>query len=142
MTNASVTNAKSRVAVRVTVGARALAAAGLAVGLMTGCSGDAGSTETSASCDRGGCTDIPLDQIEEISGLDLPEGTEVVESTYDSFQDWHLGATLLLPEGAEDPVAVTEDHWDGVADDEGVHRTVETSTRDGRILLVIEVFTV
>lgn len=136
------TNAKTRVGVRATVGARALAAAALALGLLAGCSGDAGSTETTASCDRGGCTDIPLEEIEEISGLDLPEGTEVVESTYDSFQDWHLGATLLLPEGADDPVAASEDDWEGVADDEGVYRTVATSTQDGRITLVIEVFTI
>ncbi|TGO04214.1 hypothetical protein SERN_2805 [Serinibacter arcticus] len=127
---------------RVAAAVRALAAGGLAVLLLAGCSGDAGSTETTASCDRGGCTDIPLETIEDVSGLDLPEGTEVVESTYDSFQDWHLGATLLLPEGAEDPVAASEDDWDGVADDEGVHRTVEATTQDGRTTLVIEVFTV
>lgn len=131
----------SRVTARVTTGARTLAAVGLAVALVGGCSGDTGSTETTASCDRSGCTEIPLDRIEDISGLDLPEGTEVVESTYDSFQDWHLGATLRLPEGAEDPVAASEDDWTGVADEDGVHRSVETSTQDGRTTLVIEVFT-
>jgi len=115
--------------------------AGLAVALLAACSAGTGAEETAASCDRGGCTDLPLGQIEEISGLDLPEDTEVVESSYDSFQDWRLGATLRLPEGAEDPVAGSAEPWDGTPDDDGVHRTVDTSTQDGHVVLVIEVFT-
>ncbi|GMA30462.1 hypothetical protein [Litorihabitans aurantiacus] len=116
-------------------------AALLVVGGATACGGGPDETETDATCERDGCTDLPLEQIEDISGLDLPEGTEVVDSRYTSFQDWHLEATLGLPEGAEDPTVASGDDWAGVPDDDGVHRSVTTRTEDGRLVLEIQVFT-
>lgn len=113
----------------------------LALGGLGACAAGDEGDEPSATCDREGCTDISVEQIEEISGLDLPEGTEVLESSYTAFQDWHLSATLLLPEGAEDPILASEDAWDGQVDDEGITRSVESRLLDGRLELVIGVFT-
>lgn len=55
------------------------------------------------------CSDIPIDQLEDAFGLELPDGTVVVSSHYSEFQDWRLtatfelpGAGFALPEGWED----------------------------------------
>ena len=116
----------------------------LAVGSLGACGSGSGSgqEEPTAACDREGCTGIPLEQIEEISGLTLPEGTEVLESSYIAFQDWILTATLLLPEGAEDPLAASGLEWSsGTGDEEGVFRSADSREVDGRLELRIGVST-
>ncbi|PWD51961.1 hypothetical protein C8046_16245 [Serinibacter arcticus] len=122
-------------------GASVVVAVLLGPGLLGACAGAGEDDEPTASCDRSACIDLPITEIEQISGLDLPEGTEVLDSSYSAFQDWNLEATLLLPEGAEDPVAASEDAWDGQGDEEGVFRTVESSLEGGRLTLEIRVFT-
>lgn len=65
------------------------------------------------------CSDIPIDQLEDAFGLDLPEGTVVVSSHYTEFQDWRLTATFELP---EDGYALPEG-WEDA--EPGVFRSAE-----------------
>ncbi|AQP48295.1 hypothetical protein BW730_13065 [Tessaracoccus aquimaris] len=53
-----------------------------------------------AGCDHWlGPTDCPVDAetIEELTRMDLPEGTTLESSSYSSFQDWSLDATFTVP---------------------------------------------
>lgn len=67
------------------------------------------------------CADIPLPALEEAFGIDLPEGTEVVESNYSGDQSWRLTATFRLG----DPAWQVPQGWE--AGGQGVYRTAERS---------------
>lgn len=88
------------------------------------------------------CTDIPLEVIEKVTKVDLPDGTTVVSSKFDQFQDWHLEAVVDLPAGAPDPMARPEVTalYDDKAHD-GVYYQHQRTVVDGRTRLTLTVFT-
>ncbi|GAB3713718.1 hypothetical protein GCM10028815_30480 [Mariniluteicoccus flavus] len=43
------------------------------------------------------CTELTPQFITRVTGMHLPPGTVIEQSRYDSFQDWHLEATFLVP---------------------------------------------
>lgn len=88
------------------------------------------------------CTDIPLDVIEKAAKVDLPDGTRVLSSQYDQFQDWRLEAVVELPEGAADPMEAPEVAalYDGQPHD-GVYYQHKDEVVDGRTRLTLTVFT-
>ena len=50
------------------------------------------------------CNDLTLDEVRSLTAIDLPAGTEVVESSYQETDDLiTVTARLLLPDGASDP---------------------------------------
>ncbi len=72
------------------------------------------------------CTDIPVAHIAKVSKIDLPEGTEVLDSRSQSFQDQRLTATLRLPAGTPTPFVLPDDVY-GVGEPEGVDDSPTTS---------------
>lgn len=102
--------------------------------------------ESGATCmERMGttCTNLPLASIEKVAEVDLPEGTSVVRSRYEAFQDWHLEAVVDLPPGAPSPMTTPELQrlYDGHPHD-GVVRQVEVGTgAQGRTRLTLTAFT-
>ena len=50
------------------------------------------------------CTDLSLDEVRSLTAIDLPAGSEVVESSYAETDDLiTVTARVLLPDGAADP---------------------------------------
>jgi len=50
------------------------------------------------------CNDLSLDEVRSLTAIDLPAGSEVVESSYEETDDLiTVTARLLLPDGAADP---------------------------------------
>lgn len=101
--------------------------------------------ETQADCSgRLGqtCTDVPLEQIEAVARIDLPDGTRVLDSRYVEWQDWQLQATVELPAGATDPTRTPHARrlYDGELHD-GVTYGVTRTRVDGHTRLALVVFT-
>jgi len=76
-----------------------------------------------AACDtRFGttCDSIPLEKLQEAFDVTFPEGTVVVDSSYQQFQDWNLEATLTIT----DPSFELPEIWsESGPDADGVYRT-------------------
>ncbi|KNX36753.1 hypothetical protein [Luteipulveratus halotolerans] len=91
------------------------------------------------------CTDIPLAKIEKASHLDLPDGTQVLESSYTRFQDWQLTATVRLPAGSASPVdsPAAEPYYgaDGPGPDGAYYKATQRHETDGRLVIELEIFT-
>ena len=50
------------------------------------------------------CSDLSLDEVRSLTAIDLPAGSEVVESSYQETDDLiTVTAQVLLPDGADDP---------------------------------------
>lgn len=45
------------------------------------------------------CADVPVADIEAVTGMDLPEDTLIESTSYTAFQDWSLEATFVVPPG-------------------------------------------
>jgi hypothetical protein len=115
----------------------AFAVVGIAGGiwLARGLAEEANAHHESACSSRFGttCESIPLEKLEAAFDLDFPEGTEVVDSSYQAFQDWRLNAVLTIP----DPDYELPEGWvEAGADDEGHPRTgvFSDDTADSRTL--------
>ncbi|MDF8265337.1 hypothetical protein [Luteipulveratus flavus] len=92
------------------------------------------------------CTNVPLPSIARASHLALPPATEVVDSSYQRFQDWRLTARLRLPAGASSPLAApgVRSYYrsDGRAGPDGAYyRATQSRDSAGRLVLDLEIFT-
>lgn len=102
----------------------AFAAVGIAVGVWfaRGLAEEANAGHDAACDTRFGttCDSISLEKLEEAFEVDLPEGTVVLTSSYQQFQDWNLEATFTLPDSTFELPAI----WSETGPDaDGVYRT-------------------
>jgi hypothetical protein len=78
----------------------AFATVGIAVGVWfaQGLAGEANARHDAACEERfsTSCDSIPLDQLEEAFGVDLPDGTVVLRTSYQQFDNWTLEATFTV----------------------------------------------
>lgn len=89
------------------------------------------------------CTSLSLASVEQLSGLTLPEGTEVVSGYAQELGTLHeFRAEVVLPAGttadlssAYEPQA-EDGHWVRPVRDPDGHDTAVVSTRDGRTVIV------
>jgi hypothetical protein len=57
-----------------------------------------------ALCGAAVCNDLSLDEVRSLTAIDLPDGSTVVESSYEETDDLiTVTARVLLPDGAPDP---------------------------------------
>ena len=57
-----------------------------------------------ALCGDAVCNDLSLDEVRSLTAIDLPDGSDVLESSYEETDDLiTVTARVLLPDGAPDP---------------------------------------
>jgi hypothetical protein len=84
------------------------------------------------------CSAESTETLEELFGVELPEGTAVEQCSYQEFQDWHLTATFSIP---GDEIELSPLWSDGGPDSDGVYRSAEQSREGDSTTLVLTMFT-
>jgi hypothetical protein len=83
------------------------------------------------------CAGEPVESLESLFGVQLPDGTTVRECRYLDAQDWQLTASFLIPATSIN----LPPEWDATgADAEGIHRSAELEVEGDSATLALTMF--